>query len=122
MKEVDLVRNLIDTLRKELAGAVVFKHADTMTAGIPDISVTWGGMTTWLEVKYQTGEAIGFRAAQDQMMIRLRLIGSAYYVLYEDRRGTARATKILDPGEMSPRFIVPGFNHKAIAEFIRNRK
>jgi len=36
----------------EVLNAVVIKHADAYTAGTPDLSESWGGMTSWLEVKY----------------------------------------------------------------------
>lgn len=39
-------------LSPKLRGAVVFKHAETLTSGIPDISVSILGGTSWVEVKY----------------------------------------------------------------------
>lgn len=35
-----------------LRGAVVFKHAETLTSGIPDMSISILGGTSWVEVKY----------------------------------------------------------------------
>lgn len=36
----------------DLRGAVLFKHADRSTVGIPDFSVSWMGATCWVEMKY----------------------------------------------------------------------
>lgn len=41
-------------LKRDLAaatGGLVLKHADRFTGGIPDLSVTVRGVTTWIEVK-----------------------------------------------------------------------
>lgn len=57
MQERDLVRDIIEAVQKRLPRAVILKHNDMTTAGIPDISVTSRyGMepekrTTWIEVK-----------------------------------------------------------------------
>lgn len=78
MNEASLSRTLCQRLRRELPGAVVFKHNDLSTAGVPDISVTWGGITVWLEVK--RGERITGRGVQRETMRRLMQVGRAYYV------------------------------------------
>jgi hypothetical protein len=52
--ERDLVEGIQTAIKIEpvLRGAVAFKHAEVLTAGIPDLSVTAHGVTAWLEVKY----------------------------------------------------------------------
>lgn len=52
MTESQVVRRLVTRLKALLPGAVIFKHADSVTAGIPDVSVTCNGRAMWLEVKY----------------------------------------------------------------------
>lgn len=119
MKEVDLVLALVRKLAEKLPGAVVFKHADTMTAGIPDISVTWGGVTTWLEVKY-ANPRIEHQEAQALIMARLRVIGRAYYVIYDEPTRTIRVTA---PGDdFTPLLVERGFKHEVVADFIRGRR
>jgi hypothetical protein len=50
MREKRPVDSLILALRA-LPGAEIIKHNDASTGGIPDISATFGGYTSWLEVK-----------------------------------------------------------------------
>lgn len=56
MKESKLQGKLIQHLVLGLPKAVIFDHNDRSTAGIPDLSITWGGYTTWLELKHLKGE------------------------------------------------------------------
>lgn len=52
MNEAQVVRKIMQDLTGRFGKrANVFKHNDTMTAGIPDISVTACGTTHWFEVK-----------------------------------------------------------------------
>ncbi len=86
MKEGEVNRRLVKALRKELPGAVVFKHADQITAGVPDISVTWRRRTAWVEVKViRQGKTFQSRGLQDMMMHRLSLAGHAFYVVYYEK-------------------------------------
>jgi hypothetical protein len=50
MTEKNLVTEIKSHLKKQLPGAVVFKHNDGFTAGVPDISMTYHGIT-WIEAK-----------------------------------------------------------------------
>lgn len=97
MTEATLTRELLKVLERKLPGAVVIKHADRFTAGIPDASLTWAGTTSWLEVKYvrrnllRTGDVClaplrrQFPTIQLIMMERLAAAGSAVYLVYFDR-------------------------------------
>lgn len=52
MTEAVVVRKILNILKKQMPKARIFKHNDLSTAGIPDISITWGQkLTTWVEVK-----------------------------------------------------------------------
>lgn len=53
MREAEFTRKLLRALRSRdtLKDAVIFKHADRFSAGIPDFSVTLNERTTWWEVK-----------------------------------------------------------------------
>ena len=81
MREGDLTRKLVAHLRKELPKAVVLRHVDAVTAGVPDVSVTLCGRTTWLEVKHvNPHERHG--AVQALMCQRLGKAGHCYYVYF----------------------------------------
>jgi hypothetical protein len=94
MNEKTLVSALKKILHRELPGAVIFKHADAYTAGIPDLSVTWRGKTTWLEVKY-VAPTLHKRALQHQIMLGLERQGSAFYVIYREHD-----TLLIKPSEL----------------------
>jgi hypothetical protein len=53
MLESKFTGKLLKALRRHprLAGAVIWKHNDWSTAGIPDFSITHNQQTTWFEVK-----------------------------------------------------------------------
>lgn len=89
-QEGQYARQLVRELRT-IPGVVVFKHADSLTAGIPDISVTGNGKTLWLECKViRTGtDRVPLRPLQHQTMIRLSQAGMAYYIVWTPR-GVAR--------------------------------
>jgi hypothetical protein len=81
MTERTLTTALKNALRTAMPGAVVIKHHDAITAGVPDLSVTWRGTTTWLEVKFLNPRLLK-RPLQHQVMLSLEREGSALYVLY----------------------------------------
>lgn len=51
MTESQFQSKLRRALQARLPKAVIWKHNDRFTAGIPDLSVTHEGRTTWLELK-----------------------------------------------------------------------
>lgn len=57
MTERTITTNVIKHVRGAIRHAVVLKHADRFTAGIPDFSVSVMGGTTWIEMKYQRAGA-----------------------------------------------------------------
>ena len=52
MNENTIKDELVKRLRRAAPRFVVFRHEDRFTAGIPDISMTGRGATSWWEVKY----------------------------------------------------------------------
>lgn len=56
MTEADFQSKLRRALQARLPKAVIWKYADRFTAGIPDLSVTHEGRTTWLELKVNNGK------------------------------------------------------------------
>jgi len=51
MNEAGLCTKIRADLLHVLPRAIVTKHHDLSTAGVPDISVNWRGQTLWIEVK-----------------------------------------------------------------------
>ena len=49
--ESTVTRSLLTYIRKNLPQAVVIKHSDQFTAGIPDFSISLNGITSWYEIK-----------------------------------------------------------------------
>jgi hypothetical protein len=123
MTEKSLCAGLVKALRLGLVGSVVFKHADRVTAGIPDVSVTWGGRTTWLEVKFvRAGQRLFDRGVQRQTIARLGRAGSCLYVIYDKRTDE---TVVLQPeyvgcyDDVEHSDSRPGLDHRYVVEFVR---
>ncbi len=51
MNESAMTNRLVAGLRRRVRPAEFIKHADRFTAGIPDLSVTYAGATSWWELK-----------------------------------------------------------------------
>ena len=136
MNEKTLVSGLVANLRTELPGSTVFKHADLVTAGIPDISVTWSGWTSWLEVKY-ANPSFEVTGIQKLTMRRLAAQGLAWFIIYESK--LFRETTFGDSSNhtliVHPQYVVAGkkgilelptdfpsadgFNHQSVADFLK---
>ena len=87
-----------------------------MTSGIPDVSVTWRGKTSWWEFKH--GLTIKWANALQQLTCRrLAAAGSCRVVLYEEVRDIRR-TCICTPDEEVEVFAT-GFDHRFVVDVIR---
>jgi len=129
MTETQLKAKLTKTLRASLNNAVIFRHEDQFTSGVPDISVTWEGFTTWLEVKLAKPTIRG-KGIQKYTAQTLAENGRCWYVVYLVEKAmigciSLHSTYIVNPkaviaGDwmLSPNFVV-GFNHEFVADFIR---
>jgi hypothetical protein len=74
MNEKSHVRALVGWLRTQFPQSVVFKFADMLTTGIPDIAVTIPMLgTKWLECKYHRGPAF-IPTAKDYPRIQLETV------------------------------------------------
>jgi len=78
---------------------VLLRHEDIRTGGIPDLSVTGYGKTTWWEFKHGTPyfESPG---NQELMMMRLKVNGYARYIIWRERPGEGKTTNIVNPVEL----------------------
>jgi len=128
MNESTLTSALMHKLREQLRGYECFRHPASYLsqAGIPDVSITGYGRTTWLEVKFAK-PSIRSRGIQDQTMLRLAGAGRAYYIIYHLEHDIKRM------GIVHPRIVhdsdtnlwkytgewTLGFKHAMVADFIR---
>lgn len=91
MTEAKFTKRLITEIKKEMPGAVVFKHADKFTVGVPDMSVSWGGVTTWWEIKVfknagdKTIEQLMVKS--NKLWMRQALVLSSLYMATEGLAG-----------------------------------
>lgn len=123
--EATLSRDFVAALRA-IPGAVVFKHNDATTAGIPDITFSLAGYTTWIEVK--RGHPKG-RRIQLHNMKHLEIAARAVYVIYTEDADWIVAPSNFDSFAANkvgwttrwPREHPRRFNHKAIAEWLKER-
>jgi hypothetical protein len=120
MNESRVKSDLAAYLTKRLPGAVIFKHQDRI-AGVPDLSVTWGGISVWIEVKLANPR---FKSPELQklQMRRLSANGYAIYVIYDIKNDD---THIVEPSNIDAwpplplRHIPCKLNHERVAQFIK---
>lgn len=121
MNEKELKSKLVKRMRKKLRGAVVFRHEDQWTSGIPDISVTFQG-TTWIEVKYVKEDSeLKMRGVQKLTCQNLEDNGDCWILIYEDHSIFGQRTHLIRPsvvdnwnGMVTTHSIWNGFNHDAV--------
>lgn len=119
MNEATLTRSLVQKLRA-LPGAIVFKHSDGRTAGIPDLSVNYLKRTTWIEVKFANPKIIT-RGIQSLTIARLERCAIVYYVVYDKRENKifiVEPHNVEDYRHKSVK-VIDGFNHDLVVRFVR---
>jgi hypothetical protein len=95
VNEATLKRDLVAAIRAAMPGAVIFRHEDRFTAGVPDLSVTWRGTTSWVEVKYsRRGRRSRPTALQARALRRLAAAGAPAYLLEYREEGGGRITTL----------------------------
>lgn len=99
MNESSVSSPLLSKLRETLQDAVAFKHADVGMKGLPDASVTWKGLTLWLEFKLHQPAKMGpwvsatealryFQEkapTQAETCKRLARAGFCYYIIWRKK-------------------------------------
>jgi hypothetical protein len=118
--ESGLKSALMKVVKQRLLTLVALRHEDVRTAGIPDLSLTGFGHTTWWEFKHGTPDFTS-SGIQELTMLRLAAVGYARYVIWEEGRGIKR-TMIVHPKHLSDLVATAwctGFNHQWIVEQMR---
>lgn len=121
--ETSLKGKLVIALKFDFPGAVVIRHEDHFTGGIPDISMTWRGRTVWLEVKH-LNPRMKTKGLQTDTAIRLSEEGYCWFIVYSEKNGI-RKTLIVHPREFMrtvdivPIGITDGFDHHFTGRFLR---
>jgi hypothetical protein len=121
--ESKLKSALLKQIKIDLPGFVALRHEDVRTAGIPDLSLTGYGRTTWWEFKYADPN-FQSTGIQELTMLRLAATGFARYVIWEERNGIKR-TMIIHPKNIGVKRLeiqeamCIGFNHAFLTTFVR---
>ena len=122
MNELELQKNLISAIRLGLRGSVVFKHSDRLTSGIPDLSVSWLGRTTWLEIKFANPKFIG-KGIQKKVMQDLSRVAKCAYVIFAHRKTGGLETVVIAPDSVddweSCLDVAPGFDYGFVVQYLR---
>lgn len=130
MIEADPKSELVRVMRAELPKFIVLRHEDRATFGIPDISVTGFGWTSWWEVKHATPN-FETQGVQAVTVSKLNIAGYSRYIIYREIGGEkhviiARPDQVFkwQTGEhvnlwtTLPR--IEHFNHRSVARHIRD--
>lgn len=99
---------------------VTLRHEDVRSIGIPDLSVTGGGQTTWWEFKHAVPKYPTF-GLQELMMKRLAAHGYCRYVVWWEVGADLR-TLIVHPlalKDMVSEVEFHGHDHAAVVAFIQ---
>ena len=119
--ESKLLTPLLASLRKTLIWAVILKHADWVTAGIPDFSVTGYGLTSWWEMKYADPE-FESSGVQELTCLRLGAAGLCRYIIFDEH--PIKLTRIVEPQHFkewrSNGITAPGFDHHFVQQTIQD--
>ena len=120
MTEAKPKADLVKLLRATYPSAVVIRHEDRWTSGIPDISFTLDQHTTWIEVKLADPD-FESKGIQELTMLRLARVTTAFYVVYYSWRGQQR-TYIVEPAQIKnwkACACVSGFDHAYVVQRLR---
>ena len=119
MNEATLKRALVKAIKTTMPGVVVFRHEDQFTAGIPDISVTWAGITTWWEVKYSPiGRNSTVTKLQGYTLDQLSRQSTAGLITYAETKRAGRSVAFRDYTEWKA-VDLTGWRHEAVASLIQ---
>jgi len=129
--ETQVKGKLVKFLKDNLKDAIIFRHEDQYTAGIPDISLTDNGFTLWIEVKHVTPKK-PFKSSglQKHTAKQLEKQGKCIFIIFEESKEGHQFTFIVQPkfidqyveGDTGCMSIVQGFDFQFILDYIRRIK
>jgi hypothetical protein len=95
-RESELRSRFMKVMRSDWPGAIAIRHEDVRTVGIPDLSVTYAGMTSWWEFKHGTPDfsSPGLQAHTCQ---RLASNGYCRYVIFHEAEDLKPGIFIVHP-------------------------
>jgi hypothetical protein len=119
MTEHTCVATLLKTLRKILPDWVILKLADKWTYGIPDISATGSGISSWWECKHANPD-FKSQGIQELTAMRLAKHGICYYVIFVDKPKSVLIVhpKDIKNWETSAIAQCEGFDYEWVVNFI----
>ena len=115
MSEKKFIRTAMEQLRREIPEAVVIRHEDKFTKGVPDVSVTGFRRTLWLEFKWVPKLPFDklynnvklpkktFPILQLHQMKKLSNLGSARYVIGSE----AHEVFLMYPNDVEKAILTP---------------
>lgn len=125
--ESTLKAALCQQVKQQLMYSVPIRHEDLVKtrAGVPDISITWGRTTFWIEAKYATPKIITKHKIQLFTMRELAHVSHAFYVIWGVKDGAER-TFIVPPIDIHNELwdfdypaYKPGIDHQFVIDHIR---
>lgn len=122
--EANVKSTLVRAMRDVMQGAVIFRHEDRHLFGVPDISCTWAGRTTWWEVKFG---APRFHITEVQLLTCRKLArrGHCAFIIFHGVEPLT--TFIIHPEKMAEWTIATsdhlyqctGFDYRALATYMK---
>lgn len=133
MTEATLKEKTVQQCRIVMPMCKTIKHQNMFGAGVPDVSLTWHGRTSWWEFKVAwEGREPSYRNQQRMVCLELAGAGVCYYVIFTVSK-TLKPDIILQTAIVHPRNVVkgtwpyepvirwPGICHREVAEFMRTK-
>lgn len=112
---------LVEQIKLIVPGFVILAHQDLVTGGIPDLSLSGYGRTTWWEVKHSVDRKFDTKGIQELTCLRLAAASYCRYIIYVEKNGL-KQTLIIHPRNLKtldPEDSCIGFDHKWVVNFMR---
>lgn len=114
---------LVRKMRELMPGAVIFRHEDRHIFGVPDISCSWNGVTSWWEVKHANPS---MKVAEIQILRCSQLDKNGTKCAFIIFQGDDDACNIVNPKAMRSwrkgtpsAFQCSGFDYTSVVEYIK---
>jgi hypothetical protein len=100
MTEATLKAAFVKQLRATYPRWTVFLHQDKIRAGVPDISITGEGMTSWWECKF-AHSSFDSPKVQELTCVRLAQAGNCRYLIWADLPNFGKRIIIAHPADVA---------------------